>query len=50
MGELIATIGRFQVFWDKFSGDVYVGTEHAGEAYTKQDALNVARNYISRYG
>ena len=47
--ECIGTIGSYKVYWDKWSGAVNVGMEHAGRAFSQAAALEVARHYVQQF-
>lgn len=49
MGAQIGKVGKYFVYWDSFSGHVYVGDEYAGKSYSKAGAMEVARNYVGRW-
>lgn len=43
----IGEVAGSDVFWDEDTGEVYVGINRAGNAPSKDKALNEARNYIN---
>lgn len=45
-----ATGSEYYCFWDSESGDVYVGSEHAGKARTKEEALKKGDYYAVTEG
>jgi len=46
--EEIGKIGTYKIYWDKWSGEVRVGNETCpNKAYSKDGAMEVARNYIA---
>jgi len=48
----IDTINGYKVFWERPFGEcgsVLVGTEVAGEACSKDEAIRIAKNWIARY-
>ncbi len=50
IGEVTTpTNATFEVYWDKSSGEVYVGNEPAGKASSKQQAL-IEANYYATSG
>lgn len=50
IGEVTTpTNATFYVFWDKDSGEVYVGNERAGNASSKEQAL-IEANYYATTG
>lgn len=40
-----ATGSEYYCFWDDKTGDVYVGSEYAGRARTKAEALQIGDHY-----
>lgn len=42
----IGKVGRFVVEWESSTGDVYVSTEHAGNADTEVEAMSVAEAWV----
>ncbi|MEC4805382.1 MAG: hypothetical protein SAJ12_08595 [Jaaginema sp. PMC 1079.18] len=48
MGTVKTPTGsEYYYFWDKQSGDVYVGSEHAGKASSSDDAWRKANYYAT---
>jgi hypothetical protein len=46
----IGSISGYKVYWDPSSGRVDVGMEHAGQASSQAEAMEVAKRWIERYG
>jgi hypothetical protein len=42
-----ATGSEYYCFWDTESGDVYVGSEHAGRAVSKEEAWRKGNYYAT---
>lgn len=45
-----ATGSEYYCFWDDKTGDVYVGSEYAGRARTKAEALQIGDHYAVTKG